>query len=360
MLTVTSLMMNNEHDVVRVPSKSDVTVMLDTDISTQKGMFAERVQALLGTISSAIEIWDDLYDVEKISLHENVAYIIKVIGVAPSAAVVNQLTIARERPFMQYQGSSSYCGVSAVNNALQCRATTVEKFNDIADNLWLVQIEQVELTIYDDLQKMRDIDGNYSVDVLKQASEDLGYEMVNLDNIAVTKLSQPLDANTTLNQLRGLITHRGPKAIIVADSRGEGIPHYSTILFSNTAVWHLNSLRRRPKVVSNTWMMALLKDTQVAHSKVCLYTLQPLKPTPHSETPTPSFEVPESVVVIEGCPSVWTTILVEMVLIFHHKQSQAPKDIGNGHLVMCLLYMCVGRAGHYNDSQFVLMGITWA
>ena len=50
--------------------------------------------------------------------------------------------------------------------------------------------------------------------------------MVHLDNEVVTKLSQPLDTNITLNQLSGLITHRGPKSIIVADSHGEGIPHY--------------------------------------------------------------------------------------------------------------------------------------
>lgn len=126
---------------------------------------------------------------------------------------------------------------------------TVEKLDHIADNQWLLQIEEVGLTICDDLQKMRDIDGNYSVDVLKQATKDLGYEMVHLDNQVVAMLSQPLDANTTLSQLKGLITHHAPKSIIVADSRGKGIPHYSTILFSDSVVWHLNSLCTRPKVV---------------------------------------------------------------------------------------------------------------
>ena len=185
---------------------------------------------------------------------------------------------------MQFQGWSSYCGVSAVNNALRRCATTVELFDHIADNQWLLQIEEVGLTICDDLQKMRDSDGNYSVDVLKQATKDLGYEMVHLDNQVIAMLSQPLDANTILNQLKGLITHCGPKSIIVADSRGEGIPHYSAILFSNSAVWHLNSLCRRPKVVEKKWMMKLLKDMQVDRSKVSLYTLQPLHRIPISLT----------------------------------------------------------------------------
>lgn len=279
-LTMTSL--NNQPDQVAVPSKSDVTQMLHTDISINKGKFAVRVQALSATISSALEIWDDLYDVEKCSLYENVAYVTKIIGVKPSATVLNQLAVTSERPFMQFQGCSSYCGVSAINNALQHCAATVEKLDHIADNQWLIQIEEVGLTICDDLQKMRDIDGNYSVDVLKQATEDLGYEMVHLDNQVVAMLSQPLDANTTLNQLKGLITHHGPKSIIVADSRGKGIPHYSTILFSDSAVWHLNSLCRQPKVVDKKWMMKLLRDIHVAHSKVSLYTLQPLHSNPHS------------------------------------------------------------------------------
>ena len=233
-----------------VPSKSDVTQMLHTNISINKSKFPERVLALSATISSALEIWNDLYDVEKCSLHENVAYVTKIIGVKPSATVLNQLAVTSESPFMQFQGCSSYCGVSAINNALQRCAMTVEKLDHIADNQWLLQIEEVGLiTICDDLQKMRDIDGNYSVDVLKQATEDLGYEMVHLNNQVVAMLSQPLDANTTLNQLKGLITHHGPNSIIVADSRGKGIPHYSTILFSDSAVWHLNSLCRQPKVV---------------------------------------------------------------------------------------------------------------
>ena len=219
--TLTMTALNNEPDLITVPSKSDVIQMLHTDISIKKGKFAERVLALSAKISSALEIWDDLYDVEKCSLYENVAYVNKIIGVTPSATVVNQLAVTSERPFMQFQGCSSYCGVSAINNALQHCATTVEKLDDIADNQWLLQLEEVGLTICDDLQKMRDIDGNYSVDVLKQATEDLGYEMAHLDNQAVAMLSQPLDANTTLNQLRGLITHHGPKSIIVADSRGK-------------------------------------------------------------------------------------------------------------------------------------------
>ena len=280
----------------RVPSKSDVTELLQTHISTgtNTGKFAiaSRVKAIFSKILSAVEIWNDLYDVEKISLLNNATCVTKIIGMAPPSALKNQLAVTNERPFMQFQGSTSYCGVSVLNNALQYCAVTVEKLNDIADNQWLQQIEDIGLTICDELQQMRDTDGNYSVDVLKQATEDLGYEMVHLDNEIVTNLRQHLDTTTTLNQLSGLITHRGPKSIIVADSRGEGIPHYSTILFSNSAVWHLNSLSRRPNLVSKTWMMTLLKDTQVARSKVCLYTLQPLQPIPHS--PAPSFEEPNN------------------------------------------------------------------
>ena len=200
--TLNTTSFNNEPDLVTVPSKSEVTHMLNNDISINKGKFAGRVLALSATISSSLEIWDDLYDVEKCALYENVAYVTNIIGVTPSATVLNQLAVTSERPFMQFQGCSSYCGVSAVNNALQRCATTVELFDHIADNQWLLQIEEVGLTICDDLQKMRDSDGNYSVGVLKQATKDLGYEMVHLDNQVIAMLSQPLDANTILNQLK--------------------------------------------------------------------------------------------------------------------------------------------------------------
>lgn len=102
--TLITTSLNNQPDQVTVPFKSDVTQMLHADISINKGKFADRVLALSATISSALKVWDDLYDVEKCSLHENVAYVTKIIGVKPSATVLNQLAVTSERPFMQFQG----------------------------------------------------------------------------------------------------------------------------------------------------------------------------------------------------------------------------------------------------------------
>ena len=203
----TFTMSTSEPDMVAVPSKSDVTQMLQAVISINKGEFAERVLALTAMMFSALEVWDDLYDVEKCSLYENAAYVTKIVGVSPSTTVKNQLAVTSKRPFMQFQGCSAYCGVCAINNALQSCATTVEKLNYIADSKWLLQIEEVGLTICDDLQKMRDIDGNYSIDVMMQATEDVGYELTHLYKEVIAMLSQPLNANTILNQLKGLIIH---------------------------------------------------------------------------------------------------------------------------------------------------------
>ena len=60
---------------------------------------------------------------------------------------------------------------------------TVEQLDNIADDLWLRQIEQFSLDFTDELQIQRDVNGFYSFEVLREVVEYLGDQLLNLNEL---------------------------------------------------------------------------------------------------------------------------------------------------------------------------------
>ena len=78
-------------------------------------------------------------------------------------------------PFMQIQGYSNYCGVCALNNLMGKEVVSVERMNNIADDLWLRQVEQLQLSLTEILQCHRDITGFYLLHTIEEAVECYGH-----------------------------------------------------------------------------------------------------------------------------------------------------------------------------------------
>ena len=107
-------------------------------------------------------------------------YAITVLGKHGQPLTQNQVTTVSHTPFMQAQGCSGYCGLCAPNNAMQRPALTVQGLDNVADDLWLEQLQNMNLEFISDLQQMRSLDGFYSIDVLCKGAEDCGYTLEQL------------------------------------------------------------------------------------------------------------------------------------------------------------------------------------
>ena len=88
---------------------------------------------------------------------------------------------------MQYQGCSAYCGLCALNNAYREERFTVEMLDNIADDLWLRQIEQLGMSLTSELQSLRDICGHYSIEVLRESVSRMSGSWWNCTTHDVTK-----------------------------------------------------------------------------------------------------------------------------------------------------------------------------
>ena len=75
------------------------------------------------------------------------------------------------------------CGLCAINNAYSNEKLTVDQLDNIADDLWLRQIEQFSLDLTDELQIQRDVNGFYSFEVLREVVGCFGDQLLNLNEL---------------------------------------------------------------------------------------------------------------------------------------------------------------------------------
>ena len=75
---------------------------------------------------------------------------------------------------------------------------TVEQLDNIADDLWLRQIEQFSLDLTDELQIQRDVNSFYSFEVLREVVECFGDQLLNLNEL-VQKSLVPSDFSSPEN-----------------------------------------------------------------------------------------------------------------------------------------------------------------
>ena len=280
-----------------VPTKSEV-VSAQRDMHKGKGKFTERVFNIQPAISAAIDTWDNLEDNEKRSLFENVTYIKNVIGSKPSHASQNQATIVSDKPFMQSQGFSGYCGLCALNNALQYSNLSITQMDDIADDLWLKQVESIGLSLCDDIQQTRSVSGYYSIQVLQHAARMFGYEVHHLDHRLVAKLVALFSDSCLVEQLTKPFPTGATRSFLLAHKSTSG--HYTSLIVLSNSIWHLNSLRKKPQVVTLKWVDSLLRKKL---SELTLFRVIPASSNITLETSALSSQRPVAAIVVQPSES---------------------------------------------------------
>ena len=114
---------------------------------------------------------------------------VQVLGIHADSTIQSPVHISHHNPWMQSQGKSNYCGLCAINNAYSDEKLTVEQLDNIADDLWLRQLEQFSLDLTDELQIQRDVNGFYSFEVLREVVECFGDQLLNLNELVQKPLT---------------------------------------------------------------------------------------------------------------------------------------------------------------------------
>ena len=117
--------------------------------TVSRGIFKERMGDIKKKALQLLQTWCDLTSAERKNLHRNVQYADNIINQGRES---RQLKNAGSLPFMQLQGMSNYCGLCALNNLLGKETISIKHMNNIADDLWLRQIEQCGQPLTENLQ----------------------------------------------------------------------------------------------------------------------------------------------------------------------------------------------------------------
>ena len=169
-------------DLTQPPKQNDIRVFLPI-LSAKGSLFKERISSLQLQITQYLTSWKQLTIQSKQNLYCNVRYMAQVLGVHADSIIQSQVHISHHKPWMQSQGQSNYCGLCAINSAYSNEKLTVDQLDNIADELWLRQIEQFSLDLTDELQIQRDVNGVYSFEVLREVVECFGDQLLNLNEL---------------------------------------------------------------------------------------------------------------------------------------------------------------------------------
>ena len=73
--------------------------------------------------------------------------------------------------------------------------------DNIADNLWLRQIEQLGMSLTSEVQCLRDISGHYSIEVLMESVSRMSDDLVDVDGTVQLIMAQNTNADIFVNEL---------------------------------------------------------------------------------------------------------------------------------------------------------------
>ena len=156
---------------------------------------------------------------------------------------------------MQSQGQSNYC---AINNAYSNAKLTVEQLDNIADDLWLWQVEQFSLDLTDELQIQRDVNGFYSFEVLREVVNCFGDQLLNLNELVQEPLV-PSDLSSPGKFVSAALGKNSfPCTLIVY---WQERLHYTSIRIESTSnIWHLDSKQRNPRKLTMRMVQDIMID----------------------------------------------------------------------------------------------------
>ena len=149
-----------------------------------------------------------LTDVERDSLNRNDRYAREILfNEVDEVRRLQVKNIATRYGIFQSQGSTNYCGLCAVNNAIGMPTLSsfpigITEMDNVADRLWLRMATDPHHGLLVPVEAMRDKEGFYSVEVLRMALDEKGYEMIQLNPAAISGLSDENTGEMIIRQLK--------------------------------------------------------------------------------------------------------------------------------------------------------------
>ena len=157
----------------------------------------------LATETLNLKVYRSLEREQKFNLSNNVKYMRDIIGTPSTGATFLHQQSTPEMPFFQSQGSSSLCGLCALNNLVGREEFITVNLDSISDDIWFQQISD-GLSLIDELQCTRSRDGYYLIEVLLMAVSKKGMELKSIDpNSGFTSLCKLGSASTPVKLLMG-------------------------------------------------------------------------------------------------------------------------------------------------------------
>ena len=221
--------------------------------TVSRGIFKERMGDIKKKALQLLQTWCDLTSAERKNLHRNVQYADNIINQGRES---RQVKNAGSLPFMQLQGMSNYCGLCALNNLLGKETISIKHMNNIADDLWLRQIEQCGQPLTENLQCHRDINGFYSFHTIEEVLDCFGYS---LDLLSANDALRTLLGSKSYSGVLEELVKRYGKSIrlLFVDLECE---HYTVVHVENNVIWHFDSKQRTPKTLTTTEFISKLRN----------------------------------------------------------------------------------------------------
>ena len=188
-----SLMFNNMHQSVTDENAIANQIMpenlhVSSLLVKHSNLTNAEVEYLLSLFSAINEDQETLDIIERQNVIKNRKYLSDVLFGSVSIQRLNQVKrINTEYGPHFLQGQTNYCGYCCVANSFV--NTSIEEMDTLADRLWLQMADNPSLGLRADLEPMRDIEGFYSVEVIKATVENNGMELNKIDERTLLNLS---------------------------------------------------------------------------------------------------------------------------------------------------------------------------
>ena len=157
----------------------------------------------LATETLNLKVYRSLEREQKFNLSNNVKYMRDIIGTPCTGTSFLHQQSTPEMPYFQSQGSSSLCGLCALNNLVGREEFVSIDLDNIADEIWFQQISDGQ-SLIDELQCTRSRDGYYCIEVLLVAVNKKGMELKSINpNSGFTSLCKLGSATVPVKMLMG-------------------------------------------------------------------------------------------------------------------------------------------------------------
>ena len=233
---------------------------------------------LIRSVKLKIDFLSELPNEKVKNVTSNLQYFMNVMFVACPSALEEHLTsihfgsISGISLKMQMQGSTNLCGLCALNNTIPGLDAKPEALHRIADNTWLVQSLNQDIT--NDLEKCRSLSGDYNIDVLINAAQAAGYEYSQMNNklLSFFRNASPDDLTTRApamfsDLMKALDVRPGDRLLL-----NNATAHFVALLFLEGNLLVLDSLKGPCQYVDSE---ALLYLWQLVYESIGLYSFSP-------------------------------------------------------------------------------------